>query len=168
MKATKVKPNETIGDDLPILTFQVNRIMKNCRYQMDTKDEWVQWVTGDVNRTSLKSITQRQAIKIIMTQEGSSFVNSPPSEGNTSSRVVENWAVFDKNNPKHKVILSLLYQLQWVKPSDKWGEVPDLDKLSNFLQSEKSPVKKKLKDMEPLEIEKIIKALNGIIKHRYK
>jgi hypothetical protein len=80
----------------------------------------------------------------------------------------ENWAVFDKNNPKHKVILSLLYQMQWVKPSEKWGEVPDLDRLSNFLQSEKSPVKKKLKDMEPLELEKLITALNGIVKHSYK
>jgi hypothetical protein len=111
-----------------------------------------------VNRTSLKSITQAQAKKIIMAQEGSTLVNQPS----------ENWAVFDKNNPKHKVILSLLYQMQWVKPSEKWGEVPDLDRLSNFLQSEKSPVKKKLKDMEPLELEKLIQALNGIVKHRYK
>lgn len=158
MTATKVKPNETIGDDLPILTFQVNRIMKNCQYQVDTKNEWVQWITADVNRTSLKSITQAQAKKIIMAQEGSTLVNQPS----------ENWAVFNKNNPKHKVILSLLYQMQWVKPSEKWGEVPDLDRLSNFLQSEKSPVKKKLKDMEPLELEKLIKALNGIVKHRYK
>jgi hypothetical protein len=155
---TKVKPNETIGDDLPILTFQVNRIMKNCQYQVDIKNEWVQWITADVNRTSLKSITQAQAKKVIMAQEGSTLVNQP----------VENWAVFDKSNPKHKVILSLLYQMQWVKPSEKWGEVPDLDRLSNFLQSEKSPVKKKLKDMEPLELEKLIKALNGIVKHRYK
>ena len=158
MTATKVKPNETIGDDLPILTFQVNRIMKNCQYQVDIKNEWVQWITADINRTSLKSITQAQAKKIIMAQEGSTLVNQP----------AENWAVFDKNNPKHKVILSLLYQMQWVKPSEKWGEVPDLDRLSNFLQSEKSPVKKKLKDMEPLELEKLIKALNGIVKHRYK
>ena len=158
MTATKVKPTETIGDDLPILTFQVNRIMKNCQYQVDIKNEWVQWITADINRTSLKSITQAQAKKIIMAQEGSTLVNQP----------AENWAVFDKNNPKHKVILSLLYQMQWVKPSEKWGEVPDLDRLSNFLQSEKSPVKKKLKDMEPLELEKLIKALNGIVKHRYK
>ncbi len=91
MTATKVKPTETIGDDLPILTFQVNRIMKNCQYQVDTKNEWVQWITADVNRTSLKSITQAQAKKIIMAQEGSTPVNQP----------TENWAVFDKNNPKH-------------------------------------------------------------------
>lgn len=161
MKATKVKPTETIGDDLPILTFQVNRIMNNCQYQVDTKNEWVQWVTGEVNRTSLKSITQAQAKKIIMAQEGSTHVG-------TARELSENWAVFDKNNPKHKVILSLLYQMQWVKPSEKWGEVPDLERLSNFLKCDRSPVKKKLKDMEPLELEKLIKALSGIVKHRYK
>ena len=158
MSQSKVKPTEKTGDDLPILTFQTNRIMRNCNYNVEIKNEWVQWATGDNNRTSLKSINQAQARKIIMQQEGLTPINQP----------TENWAVFDKTNPKHKVILSLLYQMQWVKPSDKWGEVPDLDRLSYFLQSEKSPVKKKLKDMEPLELEKLIKALNGIVKHRYK
>jgi hypothetical protein len=158
MTATKVKTNENIGDDLPILTFQINGIMKNCQYKVDVKDEWVQWVTADVNRTSLKSITQFQAKKIIMAQEGSIPVN----------KATENWAVFDKSNPKHKVILSLLYQMQWVKPSEKWGEVPDLDRLSDFLQSDKSPVKKKLKDMDVLELEKLIKSLSGIVKSKFK
>ncbi|WP_395060047.1 hypothetical protein [Flavobacterium sp.] len=142
----------------PITAFQIKRIMQNCSYQVETKNEWVQWVTGDVNCTSLKSITHDQAIKIMHAQTGTKPLNEP----------TENWAVFDKANPKHKVILSLLYQMQWVKPSEKWGEVPDLDRLSAFLQSEKSPVKKKLKDMEPLELEKLIKALSGIVKHRYK
>jgi hypothetical protein len=132
--------------------------MKNCQYQVDTKNEWVQWITADVNRTSLKSITQAQAKKIIMAQEGSTPVNQP----------AENWAVFDNKNPKHKIVLSLLYQMQWVTPSQKYGEVPDLDRLSKFLQSEKSPVKKKLKDMETHEVEKLIVALRGIVKHRYK
>lgn len=163
MTATKVKPTETIGDHLPILTFQVKRIMANCRYQVETKNEWVQWATADVNRTSLKSITQAQAKKIIMAQEGSTYVNPTHLESN-----VESWAIFDKNNPKHKVILSLLYQMQWVKASQKHGEIPDLDRLSNFLKSDKSPVKKPLKDMQPFELEKVIAALNAIVKHRYK
>lgn len=167
MTATKVKPTETIGDDLPILTFQVNRIMKNCQYQVDTKNEWVQWITADVNRTSLKSITQAQAKKIIMAQEGSTPVNQP-SDPSESELAKQNWAIFDKNNPKHKIVLSLLYQMQWVTPSQKHGEVPDLDRLSKFLQSEKSPVKKKLKDMETHEVEKLIVALRGIVKSRFK
>ena len=159
--ATKVKPNETIGDHLPILTWQVNRIMKNCQYKEDIKAEWVQWVTGDVKRTSLKSITQAQAKKIIMTQEGSTPVT-------TGRDLSENWAVFDKSNQKHRVILSCMYQAQWTVPSDKYGEIPDMERLSNFLKSDRSPVKKQLKDMQPFELEKVIAALNGIIKSIHK
>ena len=165
--ATKVKPNETIGDHLPILTWQVNRIMKNCQYKDDIKAEWVQWVTGDVKRTSLKSITQAQAKKIIMTQEGSTPVNKPSG---TSNRELakQNWATFDKSNQKHRVILSCMYQAQWTVPSDKYGEIPDMERLSNFLKSDRSPVKKALKDMQPFELEKVIAALNGIIKSIHK
>jgi hypothetical protein len=159
--ATKVKPNETIGDHLPILTWQVNRIMKNCQYKDDIKAEWVQWVTGDVKRTSLKSITQAQAKKIIMTQEGSTPVT-------TGRDLSENWATFDKSNQKHRVILSCMYQAQWTVPSDKYGEIPDMERLSNFLKSDRSPVKKPLKDMQPFELEKVIAALNGIIKSIHK
>ena len=158
MTTTKVKPNEVIGDHLPILTWQVNRIMNNCHYQVDTKSEWVQWVTADVNRTSLKSITQAQAKKIMLAQQGGTLINETQ----------ENWAVFDKTNSKHKVILSLLYQAQWTIPNERHGEVPDLERLSSFLKSEKSPVKKKLKDMDVHELEKVIKALTGIVKYRYK
>ena len=159
--ATKVKPNETIGDHLPILTWQVNRIMKNCQYKDDIKAEWVQWVTGDVKRTSLKSITQAQAKKIIMTQEGSTPVT-------TGRDLSENCATFDKSNQKHRVILSCMYQAQWTVPSDKYGEIPDMERLSNFLKSDRSPVKKPLKDMQPFELEKVIAALNGIIKSIHK
>jgi hypothetical protein len=151
-KIPKYDPNGVITP------FQVKRIMQNCSYQVETKNEWVQWVTGDVNRTSLKSLTQDQAVKIISAQEGSTPINQP----------TENWAVFDNKNPKHKIVLSLLYQMQWVTPSQKHGEVPDLDRLSKFLQSEKSPVKKKLKDMETHEVEKLIVALRGIVKSRFK
>jgi hypothetical protein len=159
MTTTKAPPKQ--DPNASITPFQIKRIMQNCAYQVDTKNEWVQWVTADVNRTSLKSITQAQAVKIILAQTGSERINEPMDSG-------ENWAVFDKTNTKHKVILSLLYQMQWVTFSEKWAEVPDLDRLSNFLKSEKSPVKKKLKEMEPLELEKLIKALNGIVKSRYK
>ena len=163
MNQTKLKPTETIGDDLPILKWQIKRIMQDCAYQVETKNEYVQWVTGDVNRTSLTSITQAQAVRIMQRQNGILTPSPSPKE-----RGEGNWAVFNKTNPKHKIILSLLYQMQWVKPSEKWGEVPDLERLSSFLQSEKSPVRKPLKDMEPLELEKLIKALSGIVKSKYK
>jgi hypothetical protein len=157
--ATKLKPNETIGDHLPALLWQRKRIIANCRYQDDMKIEWVQWATEDVNRTSLKSITQAQAKKIIMAQEGSSYINK---------QAVQPACKFDKNNPKHRLVLSLMRQAQWVTPNEKHGEVPDMNRLTTFLMSERSPVKKLLQEMNPQEIEKLITALNGIIKHRYK
>lgn len=79
-----------------------------------------------------------------------------------------NWGLFDKNNQQHKTILSLLRQAQWVVPNGKWGEVPDINRLSEFLKSDKSPVNKPLKKMEPLEVSKIIEALKGIVKSKYK
>lgn len=141
----------------PITEFQKKRIMQNCAYQEDIKNEWVQWVTGDVNRTSLRSITHDEAIKIMHAQTGTKPLNEAS----------ENWAKFDKNNPKHKVILSLLYTAQWTVNKENYGEVPDLDRLSNFLQTN-SPVKKKLMDMDPIEIQKLIKALKGVIKSTFK
>jgi hypothetical protein len=80
----------------------------------------------------------------------------------------ENWGLFDKNNQQHKTLLSLLRQAQWTIPNEKWGEVADLTRLSNFLKSDKSPVNKPLKKMEPKEVSKIIVALEGIVKSKYK
>lgn len=148
-----VKPNETIGDELPILTWQIKRIMQNCRYQDQVKSEWVQWVTGDVKRTSLKTITQAQAKRIIRTQEGT-----------THEPKADNWAFFDKENPKHKLILSLCRQAQWVEKSEKYGEVVDLERLSNFLKSSRCPINKPLKQMNALELEKIITVIESIVK----
>lgn len=86
--------------------------------------------------------------------------------GRTHSK--SNWGLFDKNNQQHKTILSLMRQAQWTVPSEKWGEIADLSRLSDFLKSDKSPVKKPLKKMEPEEVSKIIVALEGIIKSKYK
>jgi hypothetical protein len=155
MKATKVKPNETIGDNNPILLWQVNRIMKNAQYQEETKNEWVQWVTADVNRTSLKSITQAQAKKIIMAQEGSTPINQPKAE---------NWGLFDNNNSQHKRIYANLMNANIVVKNERWGEVADmLGWFDRFLRSDKSPVKKPLKKMTTLEVSKIIVALDGVV-----
>lgn len=82
-----------------------------------------------------------------------------------------NWASFTTLKPdpkKRKVLFSLLHQAQWTIPNDKHGEVPDLERLSLFLQSEKSPVQKKLIDMDLVEMEKIIKAFKGIVKSKWK
>lgn len=87
-------------------------------------------------------------------------------QGGTQSK--SNWGLFDKTNQQHRTLLSLLRQAQWVVPSDKWGEVPDITRLSDFLKSNRSPVNKPLKKMESEEVSKIIEALKGIVKSKYK
>ena len=156
MKATKSTDSSravpTYDPEGPITTFQKNRIMQNCNYNVDIKNEWVQWVTGDNNKTSLRNITQAQAVRIIKQQTGSD-----------SSGAVENWGAFDKNNSQHRYILSILRTANIVVKSQKWGEVPDTAGwLNRFLQSPKSPVKKPLKKMSPFEVSKIITALEGV------
>lgn len=158
---TKTKTPPVYGDQLPITPFQIKRIMANCQYNVEIKNEWVQWVTGDVNLTSLKSITQAQAVKIMHQQTGSTDRSRPvPTE--------DNWALFDKNNKQHLAILAQMRTLQWVTKSDKWGEVADMDRLSSFLKSDKSPVKKPLKKMTTDEVSKIIECFKSMIVKRYK
>jgi len=76
----------------------------------------VQWVKNDNTQTSLKSLSFDEANKILEAQ------GDKPHKG-------EKWANFDKANPKHRAILSLLYQAQWLT-NYKGKEVPDLDKFS--------------------------------------
>jgi hypothetical protein len=86
--------------------------------------------------------------------------------GRTQSK--NNWGLFDNNNQQHKTLLSLLRQAQWTIPHKKWGEVADLERLSEFLKGNKSPIKKPLKSMEPWEVSKIIEAFKGIAESKYK
>ena len=151
-RTNSANPAPTYDPEGPITPFQKNRIMQNCNYNVDIKNEWVQWVTGDNNKTSLRNITQAQAVRIIKQQTGSD-----------SSGAVENWGAFDKNNSQHRYILSILRTANIVVKSQKWGEVPDTAGwLNRFLQSPKSPIKKPLKKMSPTEVSKIITALEKV------
>lgn len=80
----------------------------------------------------------------------------------------ENWGLFDKKNMQHKAVLSLLRQIRWTVPHDRHGEVADLIRLSEFLKSDKSPVKKPLLKMTQKEVSKIIVALEGVQTFKYK
>lgn len=129
-------------------------IRRNCGFDEDTKCELVQWVKEDNNQTSLNSLTFEEANKILIYQ------GDKPHKG-------EKWAKFDKTNPKHKAILSLLYQAQWVT-NYKGKEVPDLDRFSAWLQSDKAPVREPLHKQTNPELSKTIKALEGIVKSVWK
>ena len=82
-----------------------------------------------------------------------------------SSRAVptKNWGLFDSKNEQHKRILANLRTANIVVKSEKWGEAADmLGWFNRFLKSNKSPVKKPLKEMTPEEVSKIIVALDGV------
>jgi len=129
-------------------------IRRNSGFKEDIKSEWVQWVKQDVSKTSLNDLTFEEA-NTILVQQG-----DKPHKG-------ENWAWFDKNNGKHKKVLSLLHEAGLTVQS-KGQKVADTDWLSNFLKSAKSPVKKPLKEMANFELEKLIKSLENIVKSRWK
>ena len=66
-------------------------------------------------------------------------------------------------------ILSLCRQAQWTVSHPRHGEVADLSRLNIWLHSELCPVKKSLMKMDSKkELPKIIKALEGIVKSKYK
>lgn len=92
-------------------------------------------------------------------------IDCPPPEETTN----ENWAMFDKANTKHLRMLSLCRQANWTTTHSTYGEVADLERLSNWLKSEKCPVQKPLKKMcNKTELPKVIKAFTGVVKSIYK
>lgn len=147
IQTRKDKKMATISKD------QIKDIMRDIGYNVELKDELVQWVRED-NETSLKSLTFEQANKILVSRK-------------LKAHKGEKWANFDKTNTKHRAILSLLYQAQWVT-NYKGKEVPDLDRFSAWLQSEKAPVRKPLLQQSQTELSKTIKALEGIVKSVWK
>ena len=155
----KTKTIPKYNPEGPITAFQKKEILKNCQFNMDIKDEWVQWATADINKTSLKSITQEQAVKIIRQQTGRPHPQ-PLSRGEGSE---EAWGYFDKDNNQHRYITVLLRNANIVVKSNKWGEVADMEGWFNdFLHSCRSPVRKPLKSMTVAEVSKIITALEGV------
>lgn len=130
-------------------------IRRNCGYNVEVKEELVQWATNDNDKKSLNDLSFDQANKIIEAQTGKKYKS-------------DNWGIFDRNNSTHMYIMSLLHQTGWTVTNDKYGKVPDLDRLSEFLKSGKSPVNKPLRGMKSCELEKTIKALQGIINFKYK
>lgn len=111
------------------------------------------------------------ATKIIAYEgSGSPIDNYFAAEKQPVAPKKENWGFFTKTAPnpsKRKVLFSRMYNAQWTTIV-QGKEMPDLAKLSEFLQSEKSPVQKPLRNLDDIEIEKIITAFNGIVAHKYK
>lgn len=80
----------------------------------------------------------------------------------------ENWGLFDKKNKQHMTILAQLRTLQWTVKNQRHGQVADIQRLSDFLKSDKSPINKPLKDMEKEELSKMISCFESMVTKKYK
>ena len=76
----------------------------------------------------------------------------------TKTQAHKTKSLFDFKNPKHRLILSLLHQADWtIHRGEK--HLADVNRLNQFLlNNSRSPVKKKIIDMNGVELEKVIKA----------
>ena len=99
---------------------------------------------------------------ILYTGQGSAIANYESERPQASS----DWGRFDKNDKQHKTILSLLHQANWTT-NIGGRQVPDMVRFGNWLQSDKSPVKKPLLKMESKDVSKIIEACKGFVKSAY-
>lgn len=118
----------------------------------DQKTFIVSQFTRDTSKTSTKDLTFDQANAMIERFGGKPLY-------------YDNWAFLDLvHNSQHKYIYSLLMQNGWTFFShDRKRTLADLQRLSEFLKSPKSPVKKKIKNMSKTECSKIITALESML-----
>ena len=116
----------------------------------EVREEMIFSVTRDPERVSTKQLTFDEANEVL---KGLGFHPFKPVKK------------FDSSNPKHRVIMNLCHELEWVF-YDKGRQLADLDRLGEWLMtSKKSPVKKRmLCEMTPAELEKVITCLTAITK----
>ena len=122
------------------------KIIQTIMPTRDIKEEWVQWATEDVTKISCKDLTFDQANKILV-------------QNKCTPHKPLFYAKFDKENPRHKYLLSVVIEYGWFKRSGKYGRIADLDKLNEWMHSAKCPVKKPLMKMTADELSKVITAL---------
>ena len=119
------------------------------------KSELVISETKDPEKNSTNDLTYAQANHII------SMLGGKPLK-------YDNWAYYDKTKRSHLYILSLSIQYGWFIVDERHGEIADLQKLSEWLKSNKSPVKMPIKEMAPEQISKVIFALESMVDDKYK
>jgi hypothetical protein len=125
--------------------------------KFDTRDEKLTFLSQFVGyelETS-KDLTQYEAMDVIQ------FLKTGEQPNNKS------WGYFDLKNSQHMSIYSKCITYGWSEIKN--GKViADLNRLGGWLKSFRSPVQKPLSEMEPKELTKVINALNGMIKDKYK
>ena len=122
-------------------------VVKNDHHQ---RKIMVTKYTKDNTRKSINHLSFSEANDMIVNYGGKPFS-------------YDNWAFFDVKNQQHRKILSTCLDLKWSKyDTDKKRYLADLYKLSEWLKSKRSPVKKPLKKQSPKELTKVINALESI------
>jgi hypothetical protein len=145
--------------DTEITKKQIQQIQTILSKRDLDREERLQFLSDKLQReiTTTKDLTFVEAEELIY------FLN-------TGKTTQANWAFFDKFKyvEERRKLFSLMHQAQWVTQKEGYNEIPDLVRLSNFLKSPKSPVKKPLKQFDKIEWEKLIKAFTNIVRGTYK
>lgn len=136
-------------------TAQQKKLIAINTPNKDTKEEWVQWATSDVLKTSTNDLSFDQANKILVQLKVTPVTKEK-----------DNFELFDYKNTQHKRILSQMYTLGWTKKARN-KTIPDMSILAHFLKT-KSPVKLPLNQMTPKQVSKLIFAIGEIIKSDFK
>jgi hypothetical protein len=136
-------------------------------YDTDTKEEAVQWASGDNEKRSTKDLSYEQADRLIKQLSG-----KPPR----AKTKLHPYGAFDAKNPRHRKVLSLCITYGWKTVHPNTGrEIADIEQLGIWLKHHpKAPVRKPLKKMTGGEngtvdeLGKTIYALERMIKWKFK
>lgn len=111
--------------------------------------------TKDPAKKSVNDLTFDQANEVIKNYGGKPFK-------------IENWAMFDYTNAQHRKVLSVCHVLDWtIYDTDKQKWLVNVNTLSDWLKSKRSPVNKPLNKMNPEELSKVIFALERIFEKQF-
>lgn len=135
---------------------QIQIIQSICSGKFSNRDERLEFFSEFLFRPieSTKDLSKNEADDVI------TYLQTGRVADYTS------YALFDKTNPRHMKILSLARELDWI--DDKTG-FASLERLGGWIRSMRCPVQdKKLKDMNYEDISKVIKALENMVKSKWK
>ncbi|WP_333662265.1 hypothetical protein [Chishuiella changwenlii] len=135
---------------------QIQIIQTICAGKFSSRDERLEFLSEFLFREikTTKDLSKNEADDVI------TYFQTGRVADNTSS------ALFDKNNPRHMKILSLAKELDWIDENTGYA---DLQRLGGWIKSPRCPVQdKKLKEMNYEDISKVIKALENMVKSKWK
>lgn len=139
-----------------IQSKQIRQIQTICSKRFSDRNERLNFMSEFFNKeiTSTLQLSYAEADDLIF------FLNTGKSPDSSF------WALFDRNNKQHTTVLSLAHQLRWVLADKTW--LVDLNRLGNWIKSERCPVNKPLKQMNKEELSKVIFAMENISRKKFK